>query len=513
MRGSILNHYIFSVLISVPYNVKTFIQESIMQTVTADRTTTSVKSIIQKIRHPRLVSFFIGPAYPIWIAFSVLVGRMTCLEVYFAAFDLLLIALGFLVCDSIKPIIPILTSFLYRIPLEHSPGTPFYSTYYSGAKFVLPIILFCIAIASLVAMLIRMRVFTKANLKSLPMLLPLSLLSLAFLLGGTFNDTKVMADFWFALLEVVVFALVFWLLYLGLKREDPEELCKYFVYVAGVLAAILILEVAHLYVAYDNVIVNGTINKGAIDFGWGISNTCGNCLTVLVPICFLGVIKSKYHYVYFSLATLAYVAAVLTLCRNAVLFGSIFYAACVILCCFFGERKKTYRVVAIGIIVCLIVLDLVFSKQVETLFANMIAHGLDDNGRYPLWKAAFDGFLEHPIFGNGFHSFVPHISRYASFIPFLAHNTVFELVYSMGAFGLIAYGVYRIYTVIPFIKKLSIEKVFLFLSIATLLVESLIDNYIFWFAPTFVYNIAIIIAIKYNEGEKAPAIENVKTEE
>ena len=83
----------------------------------------------------------------------------------------------------------------------------------------------------------------------------------------------------------------------------------------------------------------------------------------------------------------------------------------------------------------------------------------------------------------------------------------------MGAFGLIAYGVYRIYTVIPFIKKLSIEKVFLFLSIATLLVESLIDNYIFWFAPTFVYNIAIIIAIKYNEGEKAPAIENVKAEE
>ena len=484
-----------------------------MQTVKTDRTVTSKKTLVEKIRDPRLVSFFMGPAYPIWIAASVLIGRMTCLEVYFAAFDLLLIALGFFVCDSIKPIIPILTSFLYRIPLEHSPGTPFYSDYYSGATFIVPIVLFCVAFASLIYMLIRMRVFTKDNLKSLPLLLPLSLLSVAFLLGGAFNDTRVIGDFWFSLLEVVVFALVFWLLYLGLKREDPEELCKYFVYVAGVLAAILIIEVAHLYAAYDDVIVNGTINKSAIDFGWGISNTCGNCLTVLVPLCFLGVIKSKYHYVYFSLATLSYVAAVLTLCRNAVLFGSIFYIVCVLLCCFFGKRKKTYRFVALGILVFLVVLEIVFSKQVETLFANMIAHGLDDNGRYPLWKAAFDGFLEHPIFGNGFHSFVPEVSRYASFIPFLAHNTVLELLYAMGAFGLIAYGVYRIYTLIPFVKKLSIEKVFLFLSIATLIVESLIDHYIFWFAPTFVYNIAIIIAIKYNEGGNIPSVQNVKTED
>jgi hypothetical protein len=57
-----------------------------------------------------------------------------------------------------------------------------------------------------------MRVFTKDNLKSLPMLLPLALLSLAFLIGGAFNDTKVIGDFWFALLEVFVFAIVFWLL-------------------------------------------------------------------------------------------------------------------------------------------------------------------------------------------------------------------------------------------------------------------------------------------------------------
>lgn len=466
----------------------------------------TIQSLLEKIRHPRVRSFFMGWGYPVWIAFSVLMGRSLGLEVYFAILDLLIIAVAFISTDSMRPILPILTSFLYRIPLKHSPGIPYHSDYYSGAVFVLPFIFFAIAIISLVAMMIRTRAFSWKNIKGLPMLIPLGLLSLAFLLSGSFNPEKSMSDVWFSLLEILVFAVLFWLLYLGLKNEDPDELCRYFIYVAGMLAAILILEVVHLYI-FEDVIVNGTINKSAIHFGWGISNTCGNCLTVLIPLCFLGVMKSKYHYVYFTLATLSLVATVLTLCRNGILFGSIFYAACVLICCIFGERRKTYRWVALGLVLTLIILEVCFSKQIEHLFANMIAHGLDDNGRYPLWYKAFDGFLAYPVFGKGFFTLLPDATPYASFIPFLAHNTVLEIMGSMGAFGIISYLVYRVCTLIPFVKKLTIEKTMLFLSVAVLLVESLIDNYILWFAPTFVYNIAIIIAIMYHRREKASSIE------
>lgn len=480
-----------------------------MQTLISDVRRSSFGAMLMKIKHPLVKSFFMGWAYPIWLAFSVVVGRALNLEVYFAILDLVLIAIAFYACESMRPILPILMSFLYRISLDHAPGTPNYSDYYRGWKIIVPIIFFVFAVTSLVAMLIRRSAFTKENFKKLPLLIPLSVLSAAFLLSGSFYSGKVFSDFTFALLQVFVFAIVFWLLYLGFKGEDADETCGYFVYVSAVVACILILEVAHLYIFNENVIVDGVINKNFINFGWGISNTCANCLTVLIPICFLGVMRSrKYHYAYFIIGTLALVATAFTLCRNGLLFGSIFYAICLLLSCFLGRNKKIYRYVAVATALGCIAISLIFGEELKVMFANMIAHGLDDNGRFPLWYKAFDGFVEMPVFGKGFFSLLPEATPYASFIPFLAHNTILEVMGAMGAFGLLAYLFYRAATIIPFVKNISIEKVMLFLSVAVLIVESLIDNYILWFAPTFVYNIAILIAIKYNEDKKTTSHEN-----
>lgn len=479
-----------------------------MQTVTKEARKSPVLELLSKLRHPRIQSFFMGWAYPIWLIFSVVVGRALNLEVYFAVLDLVLIAIAFYACDSVRPILPILMSFLYRISLDHAPGTPNYSTYYSGIKIVLPFIFFGFALASLIALYVRRGFFKWERLKKLPLLIPLGLLSLAFLMSGAFAPEKGLPDFFYSLLQILVFAIVFWLLYLGLKDENAEELCNYFVYVSAVVATILILEVAHLYLFHDVILETGVISKSNINFGWGISNTCANCLTVLIPICFLGVIKSKYHAAYFTIGTLALVATAFTLCRNGLLFGSIFYVICVGICCIVGKHKKAYRFVALGLAATVIFVYFVFGDALKEMFATMIAHGLDDNGRFPLWYEAFDGFVARPIFGNGFFSFAPHAKPYAGFIPFLAHNTLLEIAFSMGGFGLIAYLVYRLFTVIPFVKNISIEKIMLALSIGVLIVESLIDNYILWFAPTFVYNIAIIIAIKYNEDKKISSPEN-----
>ena len=473
-----------------------------MQTGYSETKNLSFTYLLEKIRHPRIVSFFMGWQYPIWIAFSVLVGRATNLEVYFAVIDLILISIAFISCNSMRPILPILISFLYRISLEHSPGVPYYSDYYSSgsATIIVPAIFLVIALTSLAALLIRKKCFTLENLKKLPLLVPLSILSLAFLLCGSFSGSKTISDVYFSLLQVLFFAIIFWLLYLGLKDEKAEELCGYFTYVCAVVAVMLILEVVHLYLTNDIVADSGTIYKGGIHFGWGISNTCANCLTVLIPICFLGVIKSKYHIAYFVIATLAYVANVFTLSRNGVLFGFIFYVISLLICCFYGDRKKLYRYISISLVaVCFIVL-LIYREPIELLFANMIHNGLDDNGRYPIWHDAFDAFCEYPIFGKGFFSFMTD-DHYAKFIPFLAHNTILEIMMAMGTFGIIAYLVYRAFTLIPFLKKPRIEKFMLMLSIGVLIAESLIDNFILWFAPTLAYNISIVIAIKFCEQD------------
>ncbi len=475
-----------------------------MQTENLETKSFSLSCLIEKVRHPRIVSFFMGWQYPIWIAFSVLVGRMTNLEVYFAVLDLILIAIAFVSCNSVRPILPIMISFLYRVSLEHSPGTPIYSDYYlgGGATIVVPVIFLMIALASLFALLIRKKCFTLENLKKLPLLVPLSVLSLAFLLSGSFSGFKTISDVYFSLLQILFFAIVFWLLYLGFKDEDASELCSYFTYVCAVVAVILIVEVIYLYATNNVIGEDGIINKGQIFFGWGISNTCANCLTVLVPICFLGVIKSKYHIAYFVIATLAYVANIFTLSRNGVLFGTVFYVISLAVCCVYGERKKLYRYITLGGIAALAIGLTIFGNTIRQLFMNMINSGLNDSGRYSIWYDAFDVFCKYPIFGKGFYSFMSE-SHYASFIPFLAHNTILELMMATGVFGIAAYLVYRVYTFIPFIKKPRVEKFMLLLSIGVLITESLIDNFILWFAPTIAYNVAIIIAIKFCEQDSA----------
>ena len=458
--------------------------------------------MMEKIRHPMVKSFFMGYGYPLWIAFSVFVGRAANLEFYFSILDLLIIAVGLLACDTLRPIIPIMTSFLYRISLSHAPGTPIYSDYYFGAKLYILLGVLVIPLASLVYLFIRNKLITLESLKKLPLILPLAGLSLAFLLGGAFYEGRIASDLHFALFQILAFAIIFWLLYLGLRDEDPNELCSYFTFVCAVLASVLILEVAHLYIFEGVITPDGKINEYMINFGWGISNTVASALSVLIPVCFLGVIKGKYHFVYFVIGTLALLADLFTLSRNGALFGCLFYILSVGACCLFGERKKLYRYVALGTAVTVGIILLIFGNDIEHMFSSMIDSGLNDSGRFKLWRMAFDAFLENPLFGQGYYSFAEDWATYASFIPFQAHNTVFQLLQSMGIFGFVAYLVYRAYTLIPFLKKPSVEKLMLLMSIGVLLGESLLDNFIFWFAPTFIYNLAIIIAIKMCEKDR-----------
>ena len=451
-----------------------------------------------------LRSFFNGKYYPIWVAISVLLGRVTGLELYFAMFDFVIVAVALLLCDSLRPLIPNLISFLYRISLEHGPGVPNYSTYYSGAKVVVFFAFGCIFFASLIYFCIRNKIFSEIGYKKTPLLIPLSILSLSFLTGGAFTDGWSVRDLGFASLQVFVFAVMFLLLYFGLRREKAEEFCDYFVYVCAVVAVVLCLEVLDLYLSVDGVIANGSIDKDKIYFGWGIPNTCGGALSVLIPICFLGAMKSKrYHYVYYIIATLTMIATALTLSRNAVLIGSVFYIVCVVLSCFFGDEnnKKVCRISTLSLAVILFVVCLAFSDEIATVFVEFKNKGFDNNGRFYLWEYAWNCFKSSPVFGIGFFSYDPTTYVASDFTPRLAHNTLLQLLSSMGVFGLGSYLVYRGFTLAPFFKKPRFEKIILMLSEAVLVGESLLDNFIFWFSPTFVYNIIIVIAFMYCEQE------------
>ncbi len=453
-----------------------------------------------------LRNFFMGKWYPVWIFMSVLLSHLLGIELYLTMFDLLLLSVALCVCDSIRPMLPVLITFLYRIALKHAPGYPYNSNYiFEGILPKVFLAIFAIFLVSLALFAVRNRIFKGFGIKSTPMLIPLILLSLSFLMGGACYEGWRINDLGFAFLQVVCFALVFWLLYYGLKNEDPDELLDYFVYIAALTALLLSCQVAHLYLSSSSVVSGGKINKMQVVFGWGISNTCGSAISMLTPICVLGAIRSKtwHSYLYFAVSFIAMVSTVFTLSRSSILAGSILYTVSVVICCFKGKRKNIYRVVAIAIVAGVVFAALIHKEELNLLFASMISKGFDDSSRFELYAYAFENFKERPLFGIGFFSFSgPSAVTRSDFTPALAHNTIMQIMSAMGIFGLLSYAVYRVYSLIPFLKKPTTEKMMLFISCAILVGESLLDNFLLWFAPTFSYNIMIVLAFMLLEKQK-----------
>ena len=451
----------------------------------------------------KLRSFFMGRWYPIWVAFSVLLGRLLGLELYFTMFDFVVVSVALLLCDSIRPMIPNLISFIFRIPLEHGPGIPRFSTYYTGTKMIYFAAFSCVFFISLAWFFIRTKPFKGVRFMKIPLIIPNILLSVAFLLSGAFSEGWTVKDLGFGALEAFVFFIVFMILYFGLRKENVGEFCDYFVYICTVTLFILSFQVFELFITNDAVISSaGIIDKRHIFFGWGISNSCASAISVLLPICSLGVMKSrKYSLVYFAILNISFVAMVMTLSRSAVLVGGVCYAACLIICCFFGENKKIYRIIVSSFATLALAVIFVFREKIFSLFSVMIATGLKGNGRLETWTLAIERFKQWPIFGGGFFSYKPDIVTVSTFTPKLAHNTVLQMLASTGAVGLLAYLYYRLCTCIPFFKKVRIESFMLMMSVAILVGESCIDNFILWFSPTFVYNIALIIIFMYNEQQ------------
>ena len=452
-----------------------------------------------------LRSFFMGKWYPIWIAFSVLVGRFTCLEVYFAMLDILLVSIALLVCDSIRPVLPNLITFLYRIPLEHSPAHPNYSDYYTTEPSVKLIIVFmALFLASLVYFYIKHKSFVGFNPLKQQLFIPTLAFATTFFTAGVLSGNKQEGEFLFALMEFLVFFIVFYILYLGLRMEKFDELVDYFVYIATICAGILIIEVIYAFLTLDTIIKNGSINKFAMLFGWGISNTCANVLSVIIPLSILGSMRTSRKWsavIYLGMSALTLLASVSTMSRTAAIFGTLAFIIFLAVSCFAGKNKSVSRIMALIVALALVGAFVCFKDKIMLIFNRYIEKGFTVGARELIWKNFLMAFKDNPIFGKGFFGFEP-IDYVPPFYLVLAHNTIIQILGSMGAVGLIAYIVYRVFTFIPFFKSFTMTKFLLLGSCAVLVFESLIDNFIFWFNPTFVYNICIVLAVMHCEQTK-----------
>ncbi len=454
---------------------------------------------------PTLKLFFEGKLYPFIVALFVLLGHITALELYFGIAVLLAAALALVVCDTIKPFLPTLLTFVYLVNLKHTPGVPNWSDYYTRLYVLIPVI-FCFVILVAAAACFTVRnIVPSFKLKTAPLFYPLLILSIAFLLNGAFSSGWRFSSLVFGFAEAAVFFLLFYLLYYGIEKEDPAKLFDYVTYLSLLIAMVLVGEMVFLFLTSDRLISDaGAIVKEEVMFGWAACNPMGFSLAVIIPLLMRGAMTSKYRFVYLDAAVVTWVSVVLTMSRNALIFGTLGLCISFVIGAFFGPRKARtlFKVLLAAGAAAALLGAFVLWDKISTVLADFLSRGFSDNGRFTLWKNSFDNFIKSPIFGRGFFDWgAMDVYESATFVPTMSHNTFFQLISSMGIFGTLAYGYYRVKTAAPFIRKFSFDKAMLLLPILITLGASLLDNFIFYFYTAFLYILLLAISFRMSERE------------
>ncbi len=451
---------------------------------------------MSKVR-AELIRFLEGPLYPIFVGAAVLASHIFALEAIFAPIVVGSCMLALILCESAEHTLAPIILFTYLLSREHSPTTPSYSDFLLSPIPLSIIITMCVGLlCAIVYFFVKNGRYRQIKLRGEPVFLTLLLFILTLFISALISGENIPSNLAFAATEACAFIIPFMLFRFGISGEDGfSRLCDKLSYAALISTAVIVLELLHLYLVGD-VIKDGSLDKEAIALGWGIWNSVGGMLTLAIPPLFLGAVRSRHTALYLGAATVSYIAGVLTLSRNALLFGTLIFGACCIVCAVSGSKKRIFRWFLLSLVCIFVVFLLIFWSKIATVLADYLNRGFSDNGRFALWEASVSAFLENLPFGVGFHSYSGEYFQFARFMPQLPHNTPLAL---LGGGGLLVFGAYaahRVYTLLPFIKRPSVTRCLLALTVLMLIAQSLLDNFIFNFYPTFMYTAAICLALR-----------------
>ncbi len=435
----------------------------------------------------RISSFFDGRGFIVLLAGLTLVGHIFALDVLTMCLSFALAAASLWLASSLLPTVASAVMFIYQMSLEHAPSMPSFSDhYFTSHRLPLLIALAAVFFVSLICALLRMGIKTR-DIASLPNIKGAAVLSAAFVLNGVMSGEWRWQSLAFGVVQILSFFVIGYVVLLGIRGAVLEHVLDYFTFLCAALAAVLVLQTLHLYL-FCGVISDGEAQKGMVLYGWGIWTTAGMDMAVLIPPLFLGALRSRVPHFYLLLAHLTYLSSVLTLSRNALVFSTLALAVSAVL--YIRRAKNARPLVCVYLSLGVLLLSglPLYAERISRLFSDFFERGFSDNGRLELWSYGIECFLDAPLFGKGFFALNTDTFRAENIFPPMLHNTAVQLLASTGLFGFFAYIIYRVGMLRSLIRRRGDGDDFLLLSMLTLLMMSMLDNFLFHIQPLFLFS-------------------------
>lgn len=367
--------------------------------------------------------------------------------------------LFFVWLDDVRPAFTLVFTAVFIVSTQNSFGYGDRSDYYLTAP-VLPLII--AAFIYVVSCMAVRCVKRKYNFLTAKSFMPILILSVSMILSGVgnVNENKFFESVLYALTAVFSY-LGIYLLFSGVI-DSTDWIFEYFSTLFTAICILIAAEICFVYILNvlppfeflpDNwkaCMTGGDFVgwKERIITGWGVSNIAGELVIMLLPFIFYKMLKTKKIVVYELIALFTFMAAVLTLSRNAVLFGVILLVALSIFALkkLNGFQRKTFiktmcaffAVVFVALIMLAVVSS--FVDIFKNFFDLLTLFSL--NGRSTLWETAIEYFKQSPIFGGGYAKVLYGGTSTTVFYQVLFHNFVFQAVGSGGIVGISALVVF-----------------------------------------------------------------------
>lgn len=424
---------------------------------------------------------------------------------YYLSLDMVMIyiigilgTLIFILLDDTSPLAGILLFMAIFVSEKNSPFIWTNSHYYYETANLVQIFIM-IALFSSSAIYRAVLNIVKKKFRTGSVFFSLCAFAVALMLNGVSGKGYTPQNLLYGLIMALSFCGVFCAL-----KDDIFKSSESFLRIAyGFLAfgITITVELVVKYVATENIISNGTIDRELLTFGWGIWNTIGMYFVLCIPFVVYLAGKEKFGYIFLVFSAVLFAAAVMSCSRQSIGGALLVYPLSLILMFIKGRNRIINAAVLAGLAVAFVIFVACYDKHLFgyfiSLFKKIMVNGeFSGNGRMKIWRDALSNFKSSPVFGAGFYadSSAAHFSG-LNFVPTMAHNTVMQLLSSCGIIGLIVYSAHRVTTCISYFRNITVERTYLAIALIGFLVISLFDNHVFNIFPTIIYSALIAFLV------------------
>ncbi len=447
--------------------------------------------------------FLYGPGFFFFVAGMSILANVFSLEFFTYSVFVSIAAYLCLFGKDLLPVLP-MASCCYIIPSrKNNPGLSDETMFSLEHGGIYMLVLTGILLVILTCRLIRDRelgrsAFSKCKRKLLPGMLILWVGYFLSGLGSAQLEKVWPQNLLFAAIQGIAIILPYYIISGLVKWEEAPE--NYLAWSGLCVGFVLLGELVNIYVQYD--VIQEGISRQSIFSGWGQYNNIGSLLAMMIPFCFYLASNSKHPSVFYISAMLLFAGVILSCSRNSIVIALLIYPVAYILSLLHSKRARKNTAVHIFTVLAVIAIGLLFSDELLKLFGTVMSDNKIHTGREDIFQAGWQQFVNDPIFGATFYPADfpawPWITApdFSSFYPPRWHNTVIQLLASCGIMGLLAYSVHRIQTLVLFFRRPSGRKTFVFLSVLTLLLTSLLDCHFFNIGPVLFYSMALAFVEK-----------------